>query len=98
MLFMVVLDYCVYVLFCESDHQLYIGYTSNIEKRLEQHISGKNKSTKHRGPFRIIFLEYYLFKDDAMKRELYFKSTKGKRALKLMLGETLNKLKYKNIE
>lgn len=95
--YMETLAYCVYILFSEKDHQLYIGYTSDIERRLEQHLSGQNTSTRHRGPWKLIFLEYYIFKEDAQKREHYFKSTIGKRALKLMLSSTLDKLGYKNL-
>jgi putative endonuclease len=89
------LPYCVYILFSELDHQLYIGYTSNIERRFKQHLSGQNISTKNRGQWKLIFLEYYLFKEDAIKREDYFKTNIGKRALKLMLTSTLFKLGYK---
>jgi putative endonuclease len=89
------LPFCVYILFSELDHQLYIGYSSDIVKRIEQHDSGQNISTKHRRPWKLIFIEYYLFKEDAKKREIYFKTTIGKRALKLMLSDTLSKLGYK---
>lgn len=57
-----ILPFCVYILFSECDHLLYIGYTSNIEKRFFQHSTGQNISTKHRGPWKLIFLEYYLLK------------------------------------
>ena len=90
------LPFCVYILFSEKDRQLYIGYSSDIVKRLEQHISGQNISTKHRGPWKLIFIEYYLFKEDAKKREKYFKTTIGKRTLKLMLSSTLSILEYKS--
>jgi putative endonuclease len=91
------LPYCVYVLFSEYDHQLYIGYTSDIERRYAEHTSGNSRSTKYRGPWKLIFIEYYLFKEDAKKRENYFKSTIGKRALKILLADTFEKLNYKNI-
>lgn len=90
------LPYCVYVLFSEKDHQLYIGYTSDIKRRFNEHITGQNTSTKHRGPWKLIFIEYYLFKEDAIKREKYFKTTIGKRTLKILLSDTFEKLNYKN--
>lgn len=89
------LPYCVYILLSEKDHLLYIGFTTNIEKRVERHNAGGNKSTAPRRPLKLIFCEYYLFEEDARKRELYFKTAMGKKAIKLMLGGTLNKMGYK---
>jgi hypothetical protein len=42
----------------------------------------------------LIFCEFYLFENDARKREMYFKTNPGKKAVKLMLGNTLLKLGY----
>ncbi len=90
------LPYCVYILFSEKDHLLYIGFSANLEKRIETHNSGGNKSTAHRRPLKLVFCEFYLFEEDARKRELYFKTTMGKKAIKLMLASTLAKMGYKN--
>ncbi len=89
------LPFCVYVLFSQKDNLLYIGYTSNLDNRIETHNSGGVISTAPRRPLQLIFCEYYLFEEDARKRELYFKTTMGKKALKLMLTDTLRKLGYK---
>ena len=85
------LSYCVYVLQSLKDGDLYTGFTENLKQRLTQHFHGHNLSTAPRRPFRLIFCEYYLSKSDALRREAYFKTTAGKRALKLMLVETLGK-------
>ncbi len=89
------LPFCVYILFSEKDHLLYIGYTSNLNRRLENHNSGGTKSTSSRRPLKLIFCEFYLFEVDARRRESYFKTTMGKKALKLMLANTLERLNYK---
>lgn len=91
----VALPYCVYVLFSEKDKLLYVGYTTDIERRLNQHHSGQSKSTAPRRPLRLIFAEQYLLEADARKREMYFKTSMGRKAIKLMLAETLSKLGYK---
>lgn len=93
---MMPLPYCVYILFSEKDHLLYIGFTTDIEKRIERHNAGGNKSTAPRRPLRLIFCEYYLFEEDARKREMYFKTNMGKKAIKLTLASTLEKMGYKN--
>ncbi len=90
-----ILPFCVYILFSEKDSLLYIGYSSNLANRIEKHSAGGVPSTAPRRPLKLIFCEYYLFEEDARKREAYFKTTMGKKALKLMLAETLKKLGYK---
>lgn len=87
-------NYCTYVLFSEKDAMLYVGYSSNLERRLMQHNSGNVKCTAYRRPLKLIFCEFYLFEADARKREMYFKTTAGKKGLKLMLRSTLNTLGY----
>lgn len=84
------LQYCVYVLKSQEDGKLYIGYTTDLNRRLTEHIKGYNKATAPRRSFELIFAEYYKAKRDALRRETYFKSQKGKRALKLMLKESLS--------
>jgi predicted GIY-YIG superfamily endonuclease len=40
----------------------------------------------------VVFVEYYFSKKDAMRREEYFKTSTGKRVLRLMLTESLLEL------
>jgi putative endonuclease len=82
------LKYCVYVLESQKDHKLYIGQSSNLKQRLSEHHRGNSKSTAPRRPLKLIFCEYFLSKTDALRRERYFKTTAGKKALKLMLRES----------
>ena len=89
------LPYCVYILFSRKDFLLYTGFTTNLDQRLRYHNEGKTKSTAWRRPLELNFCEFYRFESDARKREMYFKTTTGKKAVKLMLGETLLKLGYK---
>jgi len=79
----------VYVLLSKKDSKFYIGFTENLEKRLERHFHGKIQATKSRLPLELVFFEAYRNKYDALRREKYLKSTKGKRTLRLMLQEFL---------
>lgn len=85
--------YCVYVLLSLKDHKFYIGYTTNLHNRLTFHISGNSKATAPRRPFTLLFCEYYLSKHDATRREKYFKTTVGKKTLRLMLQDSLIEMK-----
>ena len=89
-IFMKLPQFAVYVLYSLKDNQFYIGYTSNFTRRMEEHAEGRSKSTKNRRPFVCLFCEYYLSKSDALRREQYFKTTAGKRVLRLMLQESLS--------
>lgn len=81
----------VYVLLC-SDDKFYIGRSSDLRRRLREHQNGEVKSTKGRRPLKLIFYEAFQSPADASRRERYFKTTSGKRALKLMLREYLKGL------
>jgi len=82
--------YYVYVLYSEKDHKFYIGYASDIKKRLEEHNSGKVSQTKNRRPLKLIYWEGCLNQHDAAKRERYLKTTWGGRYIKSRLEEYLN--------
>lgn len=81
--------YYVYVLQSLKDKKLYIGFTSDLKRRSKEHKTGGSDSTKKRLPFRLVFYEAFISKKDAEKREQYFKTTKGKRTLRLMLKDSL---------
>lgn len=81
--------YYVYVLLSKKDNKFYIGYTHDLEKRQREHQEGKVMSTKYRLPVKLIYYETHLNQKDALRREDYFKTTAGKRTLKLMLREYL---------
>jgi len=81
--------YYTYILRSKKDDKLYIGYTSNLKKRIDEHQSGKVTATKSRLPVELIFYEAYRNKYDALRREKYFKTSKGKTTLKSMLREFL---------
>jgi putative endonuclease len=88
------LPFCTYILFSEKDKMLYIGFSSNLANRIIKHNSGGVKSTAYRRLLKLIFCEFYLFEKDARNREKYFKTTAGKKAIKLMLRSTLHTLGY----
>ena len=77
----------VYVLQSLHHDLIYVGCSENLKRRLQEHNSGRNISTKPYAPYRLIFYEAYLNGKDAKRREEYFKTTKGKVTLKQMLKE-----------
>ena len=77
----------VYVLESLKDREKYIGYTTNLKRRIEEHNQGKSFSTKFRLPFKLIYFEASLSSEDAKRRERYLKTTQGRRFLGLRLIE-----------
>ena len=71
-----------YVLKSIRDDKFYIGYTNDLQKRIELHNAGRIESTKHRKSFDLIYYEASLNKEDAMKREKYLKTTYGHRYIR----------------
>ena len=70
--------YSVYILLSEKDNKRYIGFTHDIQQRLNEHNSGLVSSTKNRRPLKLIYSETFENKSDAMKREKEIKNKKGK--------------------
>lgn len=86
--------YYVYVLFSEKDKKLYIGYSNDVFRRFAQHNEGLNISTSYRRPLQLIYYEAHWRKEDALRRESYFKTTSGKRTLQIVLKQSLLELGY----
>jgi putative endonuclease len=82
-----------YVLESEKDGKHYTGYTKNLKLRLAQHNAGEVVSTKYRRPMKLIYYEACLSKQDALKRERYFKSYYGRMYLKKRLAGFINSQK-----
>lgn len=71
-----------YLLKSEKSSTFYTGVTNDLNRRLEQHDKGEVYYTKNRGPYKIVYFEACLNKDDAYRRERYLKTGMGKRYLK----------------
>ena len=81
--------YYTYVLQSEKDGMFYTGYTKDLKLRFEEHNRGQIDSTRDRKPFRLIYYEACIHRDDATKREKYLKSYNGKMFIKKRLKSYL---------
>jgi putative endonuclease len=77
--------YYNYVMQSRKNGNLYVGYTNDLQKRLKEHNQGLNKSTKSSRPWKVIYYESCLDKDDAERREVYLKTNQGQRLIKRRL-------------
>lgn len=81
-----------YILRSHKNNKLYLGYTSDLKKRIKSHDNGENKATKLNIPYELIY--YSAFKDqrDALACEKYFKTTSGWKRIKKMLINTIKEV------
>jgi len=70
---------------------LYIGYTTDLRKRFDQHNNGESLATKPFKPYKLIFYEAFLNRKDAKSREEYLKSGWGWRSVKKLLKNYLER-------
>lgn len=72
-----------YVLKNSITGKLYKGHTQDLQNRLDQHNSGKKQTTKNNlGYWKVVFQEPFESREEAIKREKYYKSAAGKKFLK----------------
>ncbi len=77
--------YFVYAIYSESRNYLYVGLSDNVERRLKEHNSGKNRTTRPYRPFRLIHMESFNSRSEARAREIILKSGQGKEFLKSLI-------------
>ncbi|MEK6809276.1 MAG: GIY-YIG nuclease family protein [Nanoarchaeota archaeon] len=66
----------VYLLSSLKEKWVYVGSTTDIEKRLSQHNSGQVFSTQHRRPYKLIYSEQYDTLQEARVREKQIKAVR----------------------
>ena len=75
----------IYVLRSRETHRLYTGATTNIEARIAQHNTDQSRSTKNRGPWDLVHHEEFATLAEALRRERFLKSGKGRDELQRIL-------------
>lgn len=77
----------VYIVRCK-DNTLYTGYTTDIERRIEEHNQGNGaKYTKGRAPVKLEYFETHSTKGAALSREYEIKKLPRNLKLKLIKSE-----------
>ena len=63
----------VYIIKSKKTKELYVGFTSDLDKRLLSHNDSGNIATKHGVPWEFVYVEGYKSERDARLRELKLK-------------------------
>jgi putative endonuclease len=81
--------YHVYALASTKHDWIYVGMTEDVNRRLEEHQKGYEKTTKPYRPFVLIFTEVCEDRIAARQREKYWKGASGKRKLRFIRNVVL---------
>mgnify|MGYP001566694335 CR=1 FL=1 len=71
-----------YVLKSKKDNKLYIGFSANLKRRIEEHAKGQVLITRNRRPLDLIYYEACCDKEKAVEREKSLKTGFGRAYLK----------------
>ena len=78
----------VYILYSKKFNKNYIGFTSNLIERFKSHnvLWTKEYTIKFRF-LEVIYMEFFISKAGAMKREKFLKTGKGREFIKKIIQE-----------
>ncbi len=76
----------VYVLLLENG-QKYIGQTNNLQRRLNEHKTGRSQYTRKNKIRKLLYFEKCKTRSEAIKKEKFLKSGKGREWIKNQLAE-----------
>jgi len=82
------MPYYVYIILCEGN-SFYTGYTKNLKSRIRLHEKGKAaKYTRMHAPKKVVHVEKFFSRAEAMKREKRIKKLSHLQKLKLAHVQT----------
>ena len=81
-------EFVVYILYSEKFNKNYTGFTSNLIERFKSHniLETKGFTIKFR-PWKVIYVEFFNSKTEAMKREKYLKTGIGREFIKNLISQ-----------
>jgi putative endonuclease len=77
--------YC-YILYSSKLDKYYVGSTTDMQRRLEEHNRGKEKFTKTGMPWLLVHKEIFEEIKQARQRELQIKKMKSRKYIELLIG------------
>jgi len=79
------MHYYVYIIYSQSLDKYYVGYTHDPEERLGKHNAGATTSTRRGVPWKLMYIEEYENKTDAIKRENQIKRMKSRKFIENLI-------------
>ncbi len=79
--------YFLYILKSKKNNRYYIGSTNDLERRLQEHNSGKTKSLKYLRPLQVVFYKEFENEIEARQMERKLKKFKSRDILDKIVGQ-----------
>ena len=80
------MGYKVYILYSASLDRYYTGSCEDINVRIAQHNTGRNKSTQSGVPWEIKYTEEYATRSEALAREMEIKKKKSRKYIEWLIS------------
>jgi len=79
-------EFVVYILYSKTHNKNYTGYTGNLIQRFKSHnhLGTEGYTLKFR-PWEVIHVEFFTTKPDAISREKFLKTGKGRMLIKTLI-------------
>jgi len=74
-----------YILYSSKLDKYYVGSTTDMPRRLEDHNRGKEKFTRTGCPWILVYTEVFIELLDARRRELYIKKQKSRKYIETLV-------------
>ena len=75
----------VYIIQSDVDGSYYAGYSRNPPLRVIHHNDGWTRSTKAKRPWKLVYVEEFLTKAEALRREREIKKKKSRKFLEKLI-------------
>lgn len=80
------MPFYTYILYSEETDRYYIGSCQDMEVRLEQHNTGRNKSTKAGIPWVLKYTETFGTRSASTQRETQIKNKKSRKYIEWLIS------------
>jgi putative endonuclease len=83
------MPFFIYILRSQKDGSYYVGSAKDLTGRIERHNQGRSKYTKSKRPWKIVHIEEFDTRSEAMKREYAIKRHKRKAYIENLIKNSL---------
>jgi putative endonuclease len=80
------IEFLVYIIYSPSLDKYYVGYSSNLEKRLNEHNSGISSFTSKALDWQLKYFEKFSSRESAREREIQIKKKKSRKYIEWLIN------------